>query len=326
MTESQAINGFKTDQCWLCEADAMDCYDLWPSPMCIVSDGAYGIGGFDGDPPSPSGLREWYRPHVYKWSVAASTATTLWFWNTEIGWASVHPLLEEQGWRYVRCCVWDKDKSHIAGNVNTRTIKQFPCVTEVCVQYVRDQIGTGERIQDWLRNEWLRSALPLGEANTACGVKNAATRKYLTSDGAFYLPPEEMLNRLREYANAHGDPAGRPYFQQPSSHFHPKFQCPFGMTNVWRRPQAFSNERLRDDEGKPLHPNQKPISLMGMIVESCTDRGDVVWEPFGGLFGACLSAVKTGRIAFGAEINHAYYRAGASRIADAVKQIEERLF
>ena len=28
---------------------ALDCYASWPSPVAIISDGAYGINGFDGD-------------------------------------------------------------------------------------------------------------------------------------------------------------------------------------------------------------------------------------------------------------------------------------
>ena len=42
---------------------------------------------------------EWYRPHVETWSRAARPATTLWFWNTELGWATVHPLLRDVPWR-----------------------------------------------------------------------------------------------------------------------------------------------------------------------------------------------------------------------------------
>ena len=45
-------------------------------------------------------------------------------------------MLEKQGWRYVNANIWNKGKGHIAGNVNTRKIRRFPVVSEVCVQYV----------------------------------------------------------------------------------------------------------------------------------------------------------------------------------------------
>ena len=43
--------------------DALDVYREWPAPASIVSDGAYGVGGFHGDPRTPDTLAVWYRPH-----------------------------------------------------------------------------------------------------------------------------------------------------------------------------------------------------------------------------------------------------------------------
>ena len=50
----------------------------------------------------------------------------LWFWNTEVGWATVHPLLVASGWDYLQVITWDKGVAHIAGNVNGKTIRRFP--------------------------------------------------------------------------------------------------------------------------------------------------------------------------------------------------------
>ena len=47
---------------------------------------------------------------------------------------------------------------------------------------------------------------PFAKANEACGVKNAATRKYLTGDHLWYFPPPDVFQRLVDYANTHGDP------------------------------------------------------------------------------------------------------------------------
>jgi hypothetical protein len=86
----------------LFRGDALDAYPDWPAPATIISDGAYGVRGFRGDTTGPDGLPDWYRPHIEAWSAAAGPATTLWFWNTEVGWASVHPLLTGHGWDYVQ--------------------------------------------------------------------------------------------------------------------------------------------------------------------------------------------------------------------------------
>src|SRR5579863_5328953 len=169
----------------LFRGDALDAYPGWPAPATIVSDGAYGVRGFHGDTVGADRLPDWYRPHIARWSAAAGPATTLWFWNTELGWASVHPVLAEHGWEYVELIVWDKGVAHIAGNVNGDTIRQLPVVTEVCAFYRRrlefpSPDGTTMSAKAWLRAEWHRTGLPLSLANEACGVKNAATRKYLT--------------------------------------------------------------------------------------------------------------------------------------------------
>jgi hypothetical protein len=60
----------------------------------------------------------------------------LWFWNTELGWASVHPVLTAHGWDYVQLMFWNKGRGHVAGNVNGQTIRRFPVVTEVCAFYL----------------------------------------------------------------------------------------------------------------------------------------------------------------------------------------------
>ena len=161
--------------------------------LCIVSDGAYGVLGFEGDTSDHTGMPEWYEPHVAAWSKQASARTVLWFWNSEIGWASVHPILEKYGWRYVNTNIWDKGVGHIAGNVNTKKIRRFPVVSEVCVQYVFEARIDGQILKHWLFNEWKRTGLPLRQANTACGVADAAVRKYLDQGHLWYWMPPKML-------------------------------------------------------------------------------------------------------------------------------------
>jgi site-specific DNA-methyltransferase (adenine-specific) len=302
--------------------DSLDFYSSWPSPTVIVSDGGYGVLGFEGDTSDHLGLPEWYEPHIIEWSKRATGQTTLWFWNSEIGWAAVHPVLEKHGWRYQNCNIWNKGKAHIAGNVNTGAIRRFPVVSEVCVQYAFEARLGDQPLKKWLRQEWTRSGLPLRRANDACAVRDAAVRKYLDQGHLWYFPPPEMFQRLQQYANEHGDPKGRPYFsldgKRPASagdwlKMRSKFYCPHGVTNVWDRPPVNGSERLKTPAGKAVHLNQKPLDLMRTIIEAASDPGDVVWEPFGGLFSACCAAAETGRRAFGAEIDGTYFQYGVRR-------------
>ena len=304
--------------------DSLDYYATCPEPTVIVSDGGYGVLGFQGDTSDHLGLPEWYEPHVIEWSKSATAETTLWFWNSEIGWAAVHPVLERHGWRYQNCNIWNKGKGHIAGNINTKKIRRFPVVSEVCVQYVSEPRVDGLPLKKWLLREWKRTGLPLRKANEACGVKDAAVRKYLDQSHLWYFPPPEMFERLQRFANKHGAPASRPYFvieRQPGtaeqwSHMRSKFNCPHGVTNVWDRPPVNGAERMKAPSGKAVHLNQKPLDLMMQIIEASSDPGDVVWEPFGGLFTASLAAKRLGRKAFSCEIDPTYFHYGVQRFSE----------
>lgn len=129
----------------------------------------------------------------------------------------MHPVLLKYGWEFKCCNVWDKGMGHIAGNVNTKTISKLPVVTEVCVQYVKRPSflvdGQETIMRDWLIHEWKRTGLPFRETNVACGVKDAATRKYFTKDPyLWYMPPADKFSMIVEYANTHGNPENKPFF------------------------------------------------------------------------------------------------------------------
>lgn len=312
----------------LCLGDALSLYGEWPAPIVIVSDGPYGLGSFPGDPPTPETLPDWYRPHIEKWSQSATPQTTLWFWNSELGWAKVHHLFEEYGWEYRNCHIWDKGIAHVAGNSNGKTLRKFPVTTEVCVQYTKKAFfnfqGTLLPMKEWLRAEWERTGLPLYTTNAACGVKNAATRKYFTKDHLWYYPPPEAFERFVEYANKHGDASGRPYFsldgERPMTgkawaKMRAKFRFENGITNVWRENAVRGAERLKKTS-KCVHMNQKPLRLIELCIRASSDPGDVVWEPFGGLCSAAIASARLGRRCFAGEINREYFESARRRLEE----------
>jgi site-specific DNA-methyltransferase (adenine-specific) len=251
----------------------------------------------------------------------------LWFWNSEIGWANAHSALALHGWHYEETVIWDKGIAHIAGNVNSKTIRGLPVVTEIAVRYTRKLMlenAKGELIsaKQWLREEWQRSGLPLSQSNEATGTANAATRKYLTQCDMWYFPPGEAVEAMAAWCTKYGRPTDRPYFSIDGrnavraelwNRLRAKWHHEHGRTNVWSEPPVHNGERIKVGSAY-LHANQKPLALLTRQILASTSPNDVVWEPFGGLCSASVAAVRTGRIAHAAEINPTYFKAALSRL------------
>lgn len=308
--------------------DAFDFYKDWKVPTVIMCDGPYGINGYPGDLLSVDGLSEWYEKHVVEWNKYATPKTTLWFWNTEQGWATVHPMLVRLGWEFKACHVWNKGMSHVAGNTNTKTLSHLPVVTEVCVQYVKKasfKVGDDTlSMKEWLRYEWGRTGLPFSKTNTACGVVDAATRKYFTKCHLWYMPPAEQFGKISEYANTYGKPEGKPYFstdgkvpltKEDWEELKPVFNCPFGMTNVWEVKQLRNKERLKKDQ-KAIHLNQKPLELIRAIIEMSSNENDVVWDPFAGLCTTAVAASALKRECYCAELRTEVFDIAKQRLSE----------
>ena len=329
---AQQVRDLKLEVVSLHCGDALNAYDTWLPPTCIISDGPYGLGKFPGEAVTPDGLAEWYAPHAAAWARCALPYTTLWFWNSEIGWAKSHPALELHGWQYEETVVWDKGIAHVAGTCNSKTIRGVPVVTELAVRYTRKvklatEGGIMLPLKEWLRVEWQRSGLPLSQSNAACGVANAATRKYLTQCPLWYFPPGEAVVAMADWCTRHGAPTERPYFsldgvRAPTAKVWDRMRATWnhthGLTNVWQEPPVHGAERIKIRGGAVAHANQKPLKLMERQITASTDAGDVVWEPFGGLCSASVAAVRRGRVAHTAEIREDFFKIACDRVRDEV--------
>ena len=87
------------------------------------------------------------------------------------------------------------------------------------------------------------------------------------------------------------------------------------MPNVWRLPICNGAERLKDKNGKKLHPTQKPEALLKRVILSSTMPGGVVFDPFLGSGTSLAVARKLGRVGVGIERETTYAQAAAKRIA-----------
>jgi DNA modification methylase len=132
-----------------------------------------------------------------------------------------------------------------------------------------------------------------------------------------------MMERLAIYANQHGKPTEWPYFSLDGKlpvtatqwdRMRAKWNHTHNLTNVWSEPAIRGVERLKDQNAKCLHANQKPLHLVERIIAASSEPGDVVWEPFGGLCSAAIVSLQIGRRCFSAEIKSEYYLVARSRM------------
>lgn len=189
-----------------------------------IVDGPYAMGKADWDAMTTPELPEWYRPHLMDIDRLCADSASLYLWNTEEGWATLHPLLLELGWRFRSLIVWDKTVQYLAGK-GVEALRSWPPVTEVCGFYQRDNLGTSPGagaeiayaagadprnwVRDWLIQEWREAGLNNSDANKALGTVGMAGHYFGTSQ--WCLPTLDSYIKLAEYAQWRAPPRDRPW-------------------------------------------------------------------------------------------------------------------
>jgi DNA modification methylase len=84
-------------------------------------------------------------------------------------------------------------------------------------------------------------------------------------------------------------------------------------TNVWNYTGANSFARRGTNRGLELHPTQKPVLMVSDAILDCTQRNDVVLDPFLGSGTTLLAAERTGRRCYGIELDPLYVDAAIER-------------
>ena len=87
------------------------------------------------------------------------------------------------------------------------------------------------------------------------------------------------------------------------------------MRSDWTLPLCTGAERLRDGDGRKLHPTQKPEALLHRVLLATTRPGDLVLDPFLGAGTTAAVARRLGRRFLGVEREPAYIAAARARIA-----------
>jgi modification methylase len=87
------------------------------------------------------------------------------------------------------------------------------------------------------------------------------------------------------------------------------------MRSDWLFPICSGGERLKGEDGKKVHPTQKPEALLARILMASSKPGDVVLDPFFGSGTTGAVAKRLGRNFVGIEREQDYIDAAQARIA-----------
>ncbi|MDO9547414.1 MAG: adenine-specific DNA-methyltransferase [Candidatus Marinimicrobia bacterium] len=90
--------------------------------------------------------------------------------------------------------------------------------------------------------------------------------------------------------------------------------------NVWEFPRV--RYRMPEYEN---HPSQKPIALLERIIKASSNKGNVVLDPFSGVFTTSFVAKKLNRKSIGIEISEKYIKIGLRRVGITLNFNGEKL-
>jgi DNA modification methylase len=78
-------------------------------------------------------------------------------------------------------------------------------------------------------------------------------------------------------------------------------------SNVWNYPGVNSFGRSTDEGNLlALHPTVKPVAMIADALYDCSNRGDIVLDPFLGSGSTLIAAERTGRLCYGIELDPLY--------------------
>lgn len=124
--------------------------------------------------------------------------------------------------------------------------------------------------------------------------------------GSFYRSQHELIVVARVGGDAHMNNVQLGAFGRSRS-------------NVWRY-AGVNNFKTGKGGELDMHPTVKPVALVADAIKDCTRRGNIVLDTFMGSGTTILAAERTGRIAYGLEIDPLYVDVAIRRWQDFTKR------
>lgn len=152
--------------------------------------------------------------------------------------------------------------------------------------------------------------------NEVTDTRSVVSRHYF-ADSQYDFPTRELYAKmqgtgywLRDYDDL------REEYESLRRTFNPARN----FTNIWTTPLTTTME------GGTVHPTQKPIKILRRIIETSSDEGDLVLDPFMGSGTTAVACVQSGRDYLGWELDEGYHKTAEKRVSSAHKSTDLRAF
>lgn len=205
------------------------------------------------------------------------------------------PYLKELGLELRQQIIIDKGMRAVSGRA-TKKYRMFPNVTESILFIIKDN---KQFIKPLLKERQKELGLTSQQINKALGVKSNGGGMWSIYTGnniCEQFPTEDTWYKLCEILQ----------FDYPYNKIAQTFNPQMGITDVWTDIDFYKEKRL--------HPTQKPIKLIKRLIETSSNKGDLILDPFSGVASVAIGCVQTDRRYVGIEIDEDYHKLGVERL------------
>jgi len=86
-----------------------------------------------------------------------------------------------------------------------------------------------------------------------------------------------------------------------------------------REPNVIRHQDARFTASNKSHPTQKPVGVIEKLIQKSSDEGELVLDPFGGVFTTAIAAVKEDRECVSVEVDTDHYSIGRDRVNELIE-------
>ncbi|MBR1526047.1 MAG: site-specific DNA-methyltransferase [Prevotella sp.] len=208
------------------------------------------------------------------------------------------PYLEDMGLELRQQIIIDKGMRAVSGRA-TKKYKIFPNVTESILLIVKDN---KKFVKPFLKEKQQEKGLSAKQINESLGVKSNGGGMwsiYTGNNVCEQFPTKDLWEKLSVILD----------FELPYKKVAQTFNPQMGFTDVWTDIDFYKE--------KHFHPTQKPLKLIRRLVETSSNEGDVVLDPFSGVASTQISCIQLNRHYIGIELDETYFKIGLNRIKEA---------